>query len=401
MPCAIVRFVVPLLASVLSLTVPVAAVAEAGTPATPSTELPGDATVVAAGLTNPRGFTWDADGTLYVALAGNGGATDAAPAPTGSPTADGTPSLALEEDVLIADDSGAVVRIADRCPVVAAAGLPSYLFVPLNWADGVIDVAFLDGILYALVDGGGEAALHPDQPNGVYRVEDDGTATLVADLSAWFRANPVAEPTGDLSPDGQPFAMAADVEAGLLWITEANHEQLLTVTPDGTITRVIDLSPSTVVAVGVPTGLVPAPGGGVYVGFLTEEPYVDGAAKVVEISPEGTVGDVWTGLTAVTDIALGPDGTLYATEMSTGNSDGAPFYRPGAGRVVRQTGPDSHEAVATGLDYPVHLGFGPDGGLYVAGPAIGANDGEGTIMRIDAAAGPVDLAGTTPTGPDC
>ena len=27
-----------------------------------------------------------------------------------------------------------------------------------------------------LVDGGGEAGLHPEDPNGVYRVEDDGTA---------------------------------------------------------------------------------------------------------------------------------------------------------------------------------------------------------------------------------
>src|SRR5215204_3613862 len=33
--------------------------------------------VVASGLTNPRGFTWGADGTLYVALAGNGGTSPA------------------------------------------------------------------------------------------------------------------------------------------------------------------------------------------------------------------------------------------------------------------------------------------------------------------------------------
>ena len=187
---------------------------------------------------------------------------------------------------------------------------------------------------------------------------------------------------------------------GLLWITEANHEQLLTVAPDGAIARVIDLSPSDIVDVGVPTGLALAPGGGVYVGFLTEEPYVDGAAKVVEIAADGTVTDVWTGLTAVTDIALGPDGALYATELSIGNADEAPFYRPGEGRVVRQTGPGSLEEVAAGLDYPVHLGFGPDGGLYVASPAIGSNGGEGVILRLDPP-GSVDRADATPGGPTC
>jgi len=183
--------------------------------------------------------------------------TDAASTPAGSPTADGTPRLALEEDVLVADERGGVVRIEDGCPVVVASGLPSYLFTPVNWADGIIDVAFLAGTLYALVDGGGEAVLHPDRPNGVYRIEDDGSSTLIADLSAWFRANPVAELTGELSSDGQPYAMVDG--DGLIWITEANHEQLLTVAPDGAVIRVIDLSPSDIVGVGVPTGLALVP----------------------------------------------------------------------------------------------------------------------------------------------
>ena len=32
-----------------------------------------DLEIIAGGLTNPRGFTWGEDGTLYVALAGTGG----------------------------------------------------------------------------------------------------------------------------------------------------------------------------------------------------------------------------------------------------------------------------------------------------------------------------------------
>ena len=367
----------------LGFALPTVAIAQDATPA------PGAVEAVATGLTNPRGFTWGEDGTLFVALAGNGGLAAGASDAAGPDVEAGTPDLVGEAADLLADDSGAVVRIESGCPEPLAEGLPSYIFVPLNWAQGVIDVAVLAGQLYALVDGGGEAGLHPDEPNGVYRIETDGTATLVADLSAWLRANPVAEPVGEISPDGQPYAMVAG--DGVLWIAEANHEQILTVTADGAITRVIDLSPAAVVEIGVPTGIALAPEGGVYVGFLTEVPFLDGTAKVVRVTADGTVTDVWTGLTAVTDITLGPDGTLYATELSTGNTEDEPFYRSNSGRVVRQTGPDGHETVATGLDYPVHLGFGPDGGLYVATPAIGSNAGEGVVLRLDLAESPVAL----------
>lgn len=341
-------------------------------------------TVIASGLTNPRGFVWGADGTLYVALASNGGlATNPEPAaPADStPAPNATPDLAADaSSPLAVDESGAVVKIVDGCPISVATNLPSYNFLPLNWADGVIDVAFLDGTLYALVDGGGASVSHPNEPNGVYRVRDDGSTELVADLSAWISTHPVAEPTHDISPDGQPYAMIP--RDGKLWITESNHEQLLTVTPDGAITRVIDLSPAALVNVGVPTGLVAAPDGGVYIGLLSEVPFTDGAAKVIEVAADGTVRDVWTGLTAITGIALGPDGTLYASELSTGNTNSGSFYRPHSGKVVRQTGPNSSADVATGLDYPVHLNTGPDGMLYVDGPALGSNGGNGWLARL-------------------
>jgi hypothetical protein len=376
------RFYTVLLA-VFTIAVPGLAVAQDAEPE--------GATVVASGLINPRGFTWGEDGTLYVGLAGNGGLTTNNPEVAGEALESATPDLVSEDmEDLLADDSAAVVRIEDGCPVVHSGGLPSFNYVPLGWTGGVSDVAVLDGVLYALVDGGGPSALHPDEPNGVYRIEPDGTATLIANVSEWIPANPVAEPMGEMVPDGEPFKMIA--HDGLLWIAESNHEQVLTVAPDGAITRVIDLSPHSVVPIGVPTGIAAAPDGGVYVGFLTETPWINETAKVIHIAEDGTVSDVWTGLTSVTAIAIGPDGALYATQMSTGNTDSAPFYRPNAGSVVRQTGPDSFEEVATGLHYPVHLDFGPDGALYVATPGIGANGGEGTILRIDPAAAPVAMS---------
>jgi sugar lactone lactonase YvrE len=153
---------------------------------------------------------------------------------------------------------------------------------------------------------------------------------------------------------------------------------VLKVTPAGAISVLADLSPQH----PVPTGLAVAPDGSVYVGYETTPPYPDGGSKVTKIAPDGTVTDAWTGLTRVGDVALGPDGALYATELSTHNTATAPFVHPGTGRIVKQTGPASLQVVADGLDFPVGLGFGPDGALYVDGPANGGDNGGGWLARI-------------------
>ena len=252
--------------------------------------------VVASELTSPRGFTWGPDGTLYVALAGSGGpnaATEAAPTTdaigpwTGGPTA-------------------AVVSITGGCPVAVATGLPS----SIDATGGILgtdDVAFLGGELYVAVDGGGTVHGNPDQPSGIYRVAD-GAATVVADLSAWVRANPVAAVPPDYDPDAAGYRMVADEAGGMLWVLDPNSGQVISVTPDGTIARVADLSAQH----PVPAAIVADPEGGVYVGYLTAVPFPDGASMVVHVARDGTVTDVWTGLTVVTGLAVDAAGTSRA-----------------------------------------------------------------------------------------
>jgi hypothetical protein len=246
-----------------------------------------------------------------------------------------------------------------------------------DWVWGAMDVAFLDGQLYALLSGAGPTWLSPSSRSGVYTINDDGTMTLLADITTWLPEHPPAVVPWDYNSDGSLF----DIEAASdhLLVSEAVGSQIIKVTPAGEMSILADLSEQH----PVPTGIAVDADDNAYVSFETATPYVDGSTKVVKITPDGTVSDVWTGLTRVADLELGPDGILYAAELSTGNTETEPFVHPNTGRIIRQSGPDSMEVLVDGVDFPTGLGFGPDGALYVTGPANGSDQGGGWLARVD------------------
>jgi hypothetical protein len=351
----------------------------------------GSLQIVASGLTNPRGMAWGPDGSSYVALAGIGGTTP------------GVPEMPPPVGPFMGGPTARIVRIEDGCPVTVADGLPSTRDAE-GGVVGVADLAILGGRLYALIAVGGDLSGNPGTTNGVYSLSADGSTTLVADIAAWLAVNPpvvVPEvPEGfpkDFPYPGYPFAMVADEAIGVLWVVDSDRGLVLTISPDGTIALVAELFAEH----PIPTGIALAPQGGVLVGNLTSAPYLDGGAKVVHVARGGTVTEIWTGLTAVTGVAVGPDGDLYALEMSTGNTAEPPFLRPYTGRVVRQTGKNRLEEVMTGLLFPVALDIGPDGALYVAQPAFGAHDGTGVIVRFEAGARLAAPLADVPAGPEC
>ncbi len=312
----------------------------------------GGITVVATGLASPRGMAWEDTGALLVAQSGTGD------------TATSTGAAA------------SLVRIDGGCPVPVASGLPSSMD-PFRDVMGPEDVAIVDGQVYVLQGATGALEeMDSATPNGVYVAEADGSLRLLADLTTWILANPVEFTPDHTNELGEPIRMQAGSQG--LWVLEANRGELLWVGIDGQVSRVADLSEHHPVW----TALAVAPDGSVLAGTLTPNPHTDDTANVVRISPDGEVSDVWTGLTTVTGLAYGPDGALYALEMATGNTSKSGMVA-GTGRVVRQTGPDSHEVVVSGLEYPIALELGPDDGLYVALPAYGPNAGAGAIIRID------------------
>lgn len=330
--------------------------------ATPGPEL---ASYAATGLINPRGMAFSDTGTLHVAIGGNPG------------------------------PNAGVAVIEGGCPRMIMSRFPTAR-VAFRAIAGVADVAMLDGRLFALLAGGNidGGAL----PNGLYEIPSRNDARLAANISAFIRRNPVASIPGDYDTDGQPYAMLADGDG--FFVTEGNSNQLLRVGLDGAVERVADLSDGH----PIPTGIARAGDDQVYVAYFTSALYPEGGAKVVTITRDGTVANAWTGLTLVTALATGPDGALVALEMATGYGDDPGAIGPGTGRVVRQEGPDAATPLVTGLDLPAAMIFGPEGDLYISGPAFGADAGEGYVIKVPVnqlAAGPVDLSTLTLPSTGC
>jgi hypothetical protein len=69
-----------------------------------------------------------------------------------------------------------------------------------------------------------------------------------------------------------------------------------------------------------------------------------------------------SGFTTVVAVHFGPDGLLYALELS----DAPGFPTPGAGKVVRVKHSGQIEEVITQLNVPTGMTFAADGRLYVS-----------------------------------
>jgi hypothetical protein len=90
---------------------------------------------------------------------------------------------------------------------------------------GVSSVAFIGHQLYALLSGAGCAHGVPTVPNGVIMVGHHGKWKLIANLSAFQKAHPVAHPDPeDFDPDGTWYSMIAIGRA--LYPMDSNHGEL-------------------------------------------------------------------------------------------------------------------------------------------------------------------------------
>jgi hypothetical protein len=328
-------------------------------------------TTYASGLSNPRGLHFGPDGYLYVAEGGVGGSAMT----VGKCTQVDSRSVGPYSG---SKNGSWVTRIdRDGNKVVVTAPFPSSQTNPASGGltSGVADLAFIGGTMYVLTAGSGCSHGVENTVNGIARVNPNGSWTMIADLSTYQMTHPTAviEPV-DFEPDGTWWSMVA--VRGDLYAVEPNHGEMVKVTTDGSISRVIDFSASQ--GHVVPTSV--AYHGNFYVSNLgTFEPDQLNDQKIFKVTPSGQLQIVATGLSKVLGLVVdGP--TLYVLETSV--STNSPGPAPFTGRILKIAPNGKQKVIAEGFMFPTGLTLGPDGALYVSNFGFGLPPQAGEIKRV-------------------
>jgi hypothetical protein len=329
---------------------------------------------VMTGLDNPRGLAFGPEGGLYVAEAGKGGPGVCVPLPDG-------PGQRCY------GSTGAISRLWHGTQERIATGLPSLATQPAGeTAAGPQHISFQGrGGLYVTIGcscdkGNAVGALLDGLGFGyLMHVPASGHAKQLVDIAGYEAS---VNPDG-FQIDSNPFGLLA--LPGHRLVTDAGGNSLLDVRANGSISTIATFPkiPGGPLGTrdGVPTDVVVGPDGAYYVSTLTGFPFTAGTASVYRVVPGQAPTAYATGLTMVTDLAFGSDGSLYTLQHASGIPGVPfPFAGPGAIRKVPPGGGASSTLVVGGLPRAIGLIVGANGALYVS--VNGASSGNGAVWRI-------------------
>ncbi|MFZ1753797.1 MAG: ScyD/ScyE family protein [Caldilineaceae bacterium] len=335
-----------------------------------------DGEVIAEGFNGPQGVLLDGDGNVWVIDSGLGGEDDIK-------WISGETGEEIDAKV---GNSAQVARInaADHS-VDKIAALPS---VNLGTeAVGGARLALLNDTLYATVGQGiGAPDIElPDNFGGILTIGADGAVAEIA--STWDFE--VANNPHPSVLDSHPYGLEVGPD-GMLYVADAGGNDLLKVDPaTGEISLVAVFDPipgvfprpdygGEMLTDAVPTDVVFDADGNAYVSYLSGAPFVPGSAKVVMVAADGTVSDYATGFTMLTDLAWGPDGSLYGVQFGIFGEQGP---EPNSGAVVHIKGGADFDVAIDGLSFPIALDFNEAGDAFVAVNAVGP-PGSGAVVAF-------------------
>jgi hypothetical protein len=359
--------------------------------------------VIASGLNQPKKLTIAPDGSLIVALSGDG------KAPSSCTNGDQRSCI---------DRSGAIDEVSTSGRVTSLlSGLPSVSSGPQDpQATGPVEARLVDGKLQVLFQ---NTVINAKTGQEIY-----GTAgALLDDLVSFSRkASHVEARLGSFeakhNPDhgagtdityGEDFAIDSDpysfvpyrggyavADAGandLLFVSRAGKVSVLAVFPtirEKAAAGTYGASQKHAIeaqAQAVPAAVATGPDGALYVGELGGIPFGVGTSAVYRVLPGHKPTVYARGFTAIGDIAFDREGRLLVLELDRRglNDPGLNDGHPASGAIIRVAADGRQTLVASaGLDFPTALVVARDGYVYVSddGTTSAGSGHGGEIVRV-------------------
>ena len=342
--------------------------------------------VIASGLDNPRGIDLAPSGALYVAEAGRGG--------------DGPCIGGGEGGEVCVGSTGAITRVGHGRAHRVVRGLPSTAGEGGAGATGPQDVDVSRFGYGSFVTGLGGTPEDRDalgeEGAGLGRLfafTPWGRAYRQADLTGYEgTADPDKDVPGSEGVDSNPTGVLND-RRGYVAV-DAGGNDLLRVGFGGNVSTLavfgsqfvdappfLGLPPGTQIpSQAVPTAVAKGPDGAYYVSQLTGFPFPPGKASVFRVVPGQAPTVYASGLTNVTDLDFGRDGSLYVVEISKAGLLNEASEIDSVGDVIRIARNGKRRVVADNLVSPYGVAVGRRGQVYVTTHSTTAGAGE--VLRL-------------------